>query len=91
MVFEEEVKDLNFKATTKPKTQVRLDLEPKRENELQKINLTYSKKFLLDDKKIGRTKIIKMAIDNLIADLNEMDSQEEQLQYLNRLKKEADF
>lgn len=91
MVFEEEVKDLDFKATDKPKTQVRIDLEPKRENELQKINLTYSKKYLLNNKKIGRTKLIKMAIDNLIADLNEMDSQEEQLQYLNRLKKEADF
>lgn len=91
MVFEEEVKDLNFKATTKPKTQVRIDLEPKRENELQKINLTYSKKYLLNNKKVGRTKLIKMAIDNLIANLNEMDSQEEQLQYLNNLYKEAEF
>ena len=91
MVFEEEVKDLNFKATTKHKTQVRIDLEPKRENELQKINLTYSNKYLLNNKKIGRTKLIKMAIDNLIANLNEMDSQEEQLQYLNNLYKEAEL
>jgi len=91
MVFEEEVKDLNFKATNKHKTQVRIDLEPKRENELQKMNLVYSKKFLLNNKKVGRTKIIKMAIDNLIADLNKMDSEEEQLQHLNNLYKEAEF
>ena len=46
---------------------------------------------MLNNKKIGRTKLIKMAIDNLIANLNEMDSQEEQLQYLNNLYKEAEF
>ena len=91
MVFEETLEEVHFIPTEKPKTQVRLDLEPKRENELQKINLVYSKKFLLNNKKIGRTKLIKMAIDNLIANLNGMDSEEEQLQYLNRLKKEADF
>lgn len=91
MVFEETLKEVHFIPTEKPKTQVRVDLEPKRENELQKINLVYSKKFLLNNKKIGRTKLIKMAIDNLIANLNGMDSEEEQLQYLNRLKKEADF
>ena len=90
MVFEEEVKEVDFTATGSI-TQVRIDLEPKRENELQKINLTYSNKYLLNNKKIGRTKLIKMAIDNLIANLNEMDSQEEQLQYLNNLYKEAEF
>ena len=90
MVFEEQVKEVDFKATGSI-TQVRIDLEPKRENELQKINLTYSKKFLLNDKKIGRTKLIKMAIDNLIVNLNELDSQEEQLQYLKNLYKEAEF
>lgn len=91
MVFEEEAKQLDFKAVDKQITKVRIDLEPKRENELQKINLTYSNKYLLNNKKIGRTKLIKMAIDNLIANLNEMDSQEEQLQYLNNLYKEAEF
>ena len=91
MVFEEEAKQLDFKAVDKQITKVRIDLEPKRENELQKINLTYSNKYLLNNKKIGRTKLIKMAIDNLVADLNEMDSQEEQLQYLKNLYKEAEF
>ena len=91
MVFEEEAKQLDFKSVDKQITKVRIDLEPKRENELQKINLTYSNKYLLNNKKIGRTKLIKMAIDNLIADLNEMDSQEEQLQYLKNLYKEAEF
>lgn len=91
MAFEEEAKQLDFKAVDKQITKVRIDLEPKRENELQKINLTYSNKYLLNNKKIGRTKLIKMAIDNLVADLNEMDSQEEQLQYLKNLYKEAEF
>ena len=91
MAFEEEAKQLDFKAVDKQITKVRIDLEPKRENELQKINLTYSNKYLWNNKKIGRTKLIKMAIDNLVADLNEMDSQEEQLQYLKNLYKEAEF
>lgn len=91
MVFEEKLKEVEFNPTEKHKTQVRIDLEPNRENELQKINLVYSKKFLLNNKKIGRTKLIKMAIDNLVADLTKLESEEEQLQYLNRLKKEADF
>ena len=90
MVLEEKVKEVDFTATGSI-VQVRIDLEPKRENELQKINLTYSNKYLLNNKKIGRTKLIKMAIDNLVADLNEMDSQEEQLQYLKNLYKEAEF
>ena len=90
MVLEEKVKEVDFTATGSI-VQVRIDLEPKRENELQKINLVYSKKFLLNNKKVGRTKLIKMAIDNLIADLNEMESEEEQLQYLNNLYKEAEF
>lgn len=90
MVLEEKAKDVNFKDKNSI-SKVRIDLEPKRENELQKMNLVYSKKFLLNDKKVGRTKLIKMAIDNLIADLNKMDSEEEQLQHLNNLYKEAEF
>ena len=91
MVLEEKIKEVHFIPTEKPKTQIRIDLEPKRENELQKMNLIYSKTFLLNNKKIGRTKLIKMAIDNLIADLNNLDSEEEQLQHLNNLYKEAEF
>ena len=90
MVFEEQVKEVDFTATGSI-VQVRIDLEPKRENELQKINLVYSNKFLLNDKKIGRTKLIKMAIDNLIANVEEQASEEEGLEYLRTLYKEAEF
>ena len=37
MLFEEKIKETNFRPT-KNITQVRLDIEPKRENNLQKIN-----------------------------------------------------
>ena len=89
MVFEEQVKEVDFTATGSI-VQVRIDLEPKRENELQKINLTYSKKYLLNNKKIGRTKLIKMAIDNLVKDVEELP-EEEGLEYLRTLYKEAEF
>ena len=91
MVFKEKLKELDFKGTVKPKTQVRIDLEPKRENELQKINLVYSNELLLNDKKIGRTKLIKMAIDNLIRNVEEQASEEEAIEYLRTLYKEAEF
>ena len=89
MLFEEKVKETNFKPT-KIITQVRLDIEPKRENNLQKINKVYSKEVFSNSKRIGRTKIIKMAIDNLINDLEEL-SEEEAVEYLRSLYKEAEF
>lgn len=90
MVFEEKIKEFHF-VPKKVKSKVRLDLEPKRENELQKMNLVYSKELLLNNKKIGRTKLIKMAIDNLIADVEEQASEEEAIEYLRTLYKEAEF
>ena len=89
MVFEEKIREFHFNPT-KVKTKVRLDLEPKRENELQKMNLIYSKELLLGNKKLGRTKLIKMAIDNLIRDVEELP-EEEGLEYLRTLYKEAEF
>ena len=89
MLFEEKVKETNFRPT-KNITQVRLDIEPKRENNLQKINKVYSKEVFSNSKRIGRTKIIKMAIDNLINDLEEL-SEEEAVEYLRSLYKEAEF
>lgn len=92
MVLEKKIEENSIKIT-KPnsKTKIRIDLEPKREFELQKINKVYSKEVLFNEKRIGRTKIIKMAIDNLIADLEEQDSEEEAIQYLRTLYKEAEF
>ena len=90
MVFEEKIKVTNYRPK-KDIVRVRIDLEPKRENELQKINRVYSNEVFSNSKKIGRTKIIKMAIDNLIKDVEEQDSEEEAIEYLRTLYKEAEF
>ena len=90
MLFEEKIKETNYRPTDKI-TKVRLDLEPKRENNLQKINKVYSKEVFSNNKRLGRSKIIKMAIDNLIADGEEQASEEEAIEYLRNLYKEAEF
>lgn len=89
MLFEEKIKETNFRPTNQI-AKVRLDLEPKRENELQKINKVYTKEVFSNDKRLGRTKIIKMAIDNLINDLEDL-SEEEAVEYIRNLYKEAEF
>lgn len=91
MIFENKIKETNFKPTNRTKTKVRLDLEPKRENKLQIMNTVFSKEVFNNSKRIGRSKLIKMAIDNLTKDLKEMDSEEKQLLYLRELYKEAEF
>lgn len=85
MLFEETLKE---KTVPKPEkdVQVRIDLEPKREFELQKIIKAYG-----TVKKLSRTKLIKMAIDNLIINIEEQASEEEAIEYLRSLYKEAEF
>lgn len=89
MVFEEKIKKLDFIPTGNT-VKVRIDIEPKRENELQKINKVYSKEVFLTNKMLGRTKLIKIAIDNLINDLEEL-SEEEAIEYIRNLYKGAEF
>ena len=86
MLFEETLKE---KKVLKPNsiTQIRIDLEAEREYGLKRIIKAYNIKV----KKISRTKLIKMAIDNLIADVEEQASEEEAIQYLRNLYKEAEF
>ena len=85
MLFEDTLKE---KQVAKPsnKTKVRIDLEPERELGLKRIMKAYNLKV----KKISRTKLIKMAIDNLIRDVEELP-EEEGLEYLRTLYKEAEF
>lgn len=91
MVFENTISEEHINLyPTDNVTKVRLDLEPKRENELQKINKVYSKLVFNNAKRLGRVKVIKLAIDNLLADLNKLDDKE-QLEYLRTLYKEAEF
>lgn len=85
MLFEDTLKE---KQVAKPsnKTKVRIDLEPERELGLKRIMKAYNLKV----KKISRTKLIKMAIDNLINDLEDL-SEEEAIEYVRTLYKEAEF
>ena len=86
MVFEEKSKGLGLEKPT-TETKVRIDLEPEREHKLQVLKEVYSNNI----KKISRTKLLKMAIDNLVADVEEQASEEEGLEYLRTLYKEAEF
>lgn len=85
MLFEETLKE---KTVPKPDsiTKVRIDLEAERELGLKRIMKAYNLKV----KKISRTKLIKMAIDNLINDLEGL-SEEEAIEYVRTLYKEAEF
>lgn len=85
MLFEETLKE---KTVPKPDsiTRVRIDLEAERELGLKRIMKAYNIKV----KKISRTKLIKMAIDNLINDLEDL-SEEEAIEYIRTLYKEAEF
>ena len=85
MLFEETLKE---KKVPKPDsiTKVRIDLEAERELGLKRIMKAYNLKV----KKISRTKLIKMAIDNLINDLEDL-SEEEAIEYVRTLYKEAEF
>ena len=90
MVFEETINELNLRII-KPtkKVKVRIDLEPEREYKLQQMNKAYSQKIF--NKRIGRTKLIKMAIDNLIVNVEKQPSEEEGIEFLRSLYKEAEF
>ena len=85
MLFEEllkektVVKESNTKALT-------ISLETEREYNLKRIRLAYSNEV----KKISKSKLVKMAIDNLFNDLEELP-EEEAIQYLRSLYKEAEF
>lgn len=85
MLFEEKSKDLGLEKPT-TETKVRIDLEPEREHKLQVLKEVYSNNI----KKISRTKLLKMAIDNLINDLEGL-SEEEAIEYIRNLYKEAEF
>ena len=86
MVFEEKSKGMVLDKPTS-KTKVRIDLEPEREQKLKVLRKVYSKEV----KKISRTKLLKMAIDNLVADVEEQASEEAGIEYLRTLYKEAEF
>ncbi len=86
MLFEETLKEKTVVKESKPKA-LTMQLEAEREYKLKRMAKAYELKV----KKISKSKLIKMAIDNLIADVEEQASEEEAIQYLRNLYKEAEF
>lgn len=87
MLFRDKRKELNknIKKTVED-TSVRIDLEPKRTDSLEIIKEVYSK----DVRKISRNKLIKLAIDLLVKEINERP-EEEAIEFITELYKEALF
>ena len=85
MVFEETLKE---EVIVKPNKAVHfgatLDIE--REYNLLRLKKAYSKKI----KTISKSKLIKLAIDNLINDVEKLP-EEEGIEYIRSLYKEAEF
>ena len=88
MIFETKKEKTDYKPTNNPKTSIRIDLEPQRTNNIRIIQKVMLNE-VLTNKEFGYTKILKMALDKLINDLNKQDSEEKQLLYLRELYKEA--
>lgn len=85
MLFEETLKEKTVVKESKSKA-LTISLETEREYNLKRIRLAYSNEV----KKISKSKLVKMAIDNLFNDLEELP-EEEAIQYLRSLYKEAEF
>ena len=80
MVFEETLKE---EIVVKPNKAVHFGatLEVEREYNLLRLKKAYSKKI----KPISKSKLIKIAIDNLINDVEEQASEEEGIEYIRSL------
>ena len=85
MVFEETLKE---EVIVKPTKAVHYGaiLDAERQYNLLRIMKAYSKEI----KPISKAKLIKLAIDNLIKDVEELP-EEEGLEYIRSLYKEAEF
>lgn len=85
MLFEEILKDKTVIKDSQTKA-LTIALEIEREYNIKRITKAYGLKV----KKISKSKLIKMAIDNLVNDIEELP-EEEAIQYLRSLYKEAEF
>jgi len=85
MIFEETLKDKTVIKDSKPKA-LTMALEVEREYNLKRMAKAYEMKV----KKISKSKLIKIAIDNLVKDVEELP-EEEAIQYIRSLYKEAEF
>lgn len=88
MVFESKKQGLNIKSYTDRKLRpINVYFEPARLTKVDEIKAVYEHEV----KSISRIKIIKMAVDNLINDLEALPSEEKAIEYLRELYKEAEF
>lgn len=85
MLFEDILKEKTVVKDSKAKA-LTIQLETEREYNLKRMAKAYELKV----KKISKSKLIKMAVDNLVADVEELP-EEEAIQYLRNLYKEAEF
>lgn len=85
MLFEETLKGKTVVKESKPKA-LTIQLETGREYNLKRMAKAYELKV----KKVSKSKLIKMAIDNLIADVEKLP-EEEAIEYIRNLYKEAEF
>lgn len=87
MVFEETLKKLNLNVLEPTETKnLTFELETKREYNLLRLKEAYSKEI----KPISKTKLIKIAIDNLINDVEKLP-EEEGIEYIRTLLKESEL
>lgn len=85
MKIEDTVKDIPL---TEYAVRTRLDLEPERNKEIAIIQALFKHSL---NKQISKTKIIKIAIDNLTQDLEKFENEEEAVEYLKELYQKALF
>lgn len=85
MLFEDILKEKTVVKDSKAKA-LTIQLETEREYNLKRMAKAYELKV----KKISKSKLIKMAVDNLVADVEKLP-EEEAIQYLRNLYKEAEF
>lgn len=85
MLFEKTLKEKTVVKESKPKS-LTIKIETEREYNLKRIKKAYS----MEIKEISKSKLIKIAIDNLINDIEELP-EEEALEYIRTLYKEAEF
>jgi len=88
MVFESKKQGLNIRSYSDRKLRpINVNFEPARLIEVDTVKAVYGNEV----KSISRIKIIKMAVDNLIKDLEALPSEEKAIEYLRELYKEAEF
>ena len=85
MIFEKTLEEVEVVKDLKPKA-LTMQLEEGREYNLKRIAKAYGIKV----KKISKSKLIKIAIDNLVKDVEELP-EEEAIEYIRSLYKEAEF